>query len=824
MLLTKEPNAEPIAGYRLIEPLGKGGFGEVWKCEAPGGLYKAIKFVESNDLGLEQCPARDELQAIQLIKGLRHPFLLSIERVEIIDGALVIVTELADKNLQQLLLERRAAGLIGLPRPELLRYLREAADVLDLLNLRHGLQHLDIKPANLFLVSDHVKVADFGLVRSLTDLAGANSRVALNAITPRYAAPELFRNSISPTSDQYSLAIVYQELLTGTLPFNGANARQLAMQHTNELPNLAPLPAEEREVLARALAKDPADRFPNCTAFVQSLEALGKPASESGPVLEGTSDSLTEKRADRDTKMMARCPIGSKFLPDYRFVQQLGRTPTAETWVAQTPDGRRKLVKLLYGLGGHDKRRVQEAIERLQAIRHAGLPAREVLPGGPGCLIVVTDLIADCLRDRFQEQRGRGEKGLGRRQLLDWLWAAAETLDELAAAYELQHLGLNPRNLLLEDGRLVIGDFGLLAVLRQPSGQLDAPAQGRYAAPELLAGRLSPHCDQYSLAVIYQEMLTGSHPLRGGRLSAPNLDALAGRERDAVARALSPNPDQRFASCTELLCALEEALPGLRITHPSAHIEAAPATFQPQANAGSANAVVAQLLARAAQELPPPEPPSWLTGPHGEPILQCRFHASLPPQGAEAKFEGFRRQWNAQLTQSSENSLTYYLGMPTRFWQRWFGRPPGLIVDICWARARPPLQPLPQASVRIRANDDGRHGQSLLKEIGPALLDSIQAQLHGHSERRRAERVLWAHPVQASFVMPDGQRSETIEGQGKDISLTGMGLYLPRVLPGARLDLSLQAGEQEPPVSLAGIFVRVQRCGDGWFEAGILFE
>src|SRR5438552_17904784 len=49
----REPNAEPIPGYRLIEPLGNGGFGEVWKCEAPGGLVKAIKFVYGNLISLD---------------------------------------------------------------------------------------------------------------------------------------------------------------------------------------------------------------------------------------------------------------------------------------------------------------------------------------------------------------------------------------------------------------------------------------------------------------------------------------------------------------------------------------------------------------------------------------------------------------------------------------------------------------------------------------------------------------------------------------------------------------------------------------------------
>src|SRR5947207_1834796 len=263
MSFLREANAEPIPGYRLIEPLGSGGFGEVWKCEAPGGLFKAIKFVfgNLNSLDVDGARAEQELKALNRVKEVRHPFVLSMDRIEVVNGELVIVMELADRSLHDAYEECLSAGLVGIPHDVLLRYIRDAAEALDHMNEKHGLQHLDIKPRNLFLVSDRVKVADFGLVKHLERSSGSG---VMGAVTPLYAPPETFTGEISDRSDQYSLAIVYQELLTGHRPFNGKNARQLANQHMNEPPDVRALPESERPIVGRALEKDPARRFPTC--------------------------------------------------------------------------------------------------------------------------------------------------------------------------------------------------------------------------------------------------------------------------------------------------------------------------------------------------------------------------------------------------------------------------------------------------------------------------------------------------------------------------------------------------------------------------------
>jgi serine/threonine protein kinase len=265
---------EPVPGYRLVKRLGKGGFGEVWEAQQlNSGFRVAFKYVS-----LAAKAGSLEQRALEIIREIRHPNLLVIFGTWQIEGWLIIGMELADRTLLDRFEEVVAQKLAGIPRRELLRYSREAAEVLDYLNKpRHffggtkpvGIQHGDIKPQNILLVGQGVKVGDFGLMRLLEKSIVGHE----GGLTPSYAAPEVLAGHISRWSDQYSLAVTYCKLRGGRLPFPDGKDR-------GEL-DLTMLPEEERPAVERALAPRPQGRWPNCRAFLKALvEAKKRPISD----------------------------------------------------------------------------------------------------------------------------------------------------------------------------------------------------------------------------------------------------------------------------------------------------------------------------------------------------------------------------------------------------------------------------------------------------------------------------------------------------------------------------------------------------------------
>ncbi len=257
-----------VAVYKPIKRIGRGAFGEIWRSEAPGGVEVAIKMIFG---AVAPEAAQREFQALELIKRLRHVFLLPIHAYWQMEDRLLIAMELADGSLRHRLETCQEAGLTGLPAKELLRYFREAAEAIDHLHSHHVL-HRDIKPENILVLEGHAKVADFGLARVLEE--GQRLVTSSSCGTPAYTAPEIFwRGKVGAHSDQYSLAATYAELRLGHPLFPSSNWFTLMHDHLERAPNLVPLLEPEQHVLQRALAKSPDERFSSCREFVQALHA-----------------------------------------------------------------------------------------------------------------------------------------------------------------------------------------------------------------------------------------------------------------------------------------------------------------------------------------------------------------------------------------------------------------------------------------------------------------------------------------------------------------------------------------------------------------------
>ena len=309
---------QTVLGYVLKERVGVGGYGEVWSCEAPGGMMKAAKFIFGFH---DEKRAQRELKALDRIKHIRHPFLLSLERIDIVDGRMVVISELADMCMKVRFNQCIAEGLIGIERDELMSHIQESADALDYIAESHSLAHLDIKPENILLVCGHDKVADFGLVKDLQ----ATNQSLMDGLTPAYAAPELFDGRPGHASDQYSLAIVYQEMLTGTRPFSGSTAAQLANQHLHSRPNLNDLPRADQAVIAKALSKQAEKRFPDCRTFVEELakrkNRVRRKSSSAGSRLNKVdTQNVTEAGLDvQPIKPDVTMTVSESFIPAIKY-------------------------------------------------------------------------------------------------------------------------------------------------------------------------------------------------------------------------------------------------------------------------------------------------------------------------------------------------------------------------------------------------------------------------------------------------------------------------------------------------------------------------
>lgn len=252
-----------IPGYTLDQVIGAGGYGTVWRAIGPGGVSVALKCVW---LGREK--SQSEWSGLSLLKEIRHPNLLGLFGFWVVDGWLVIGSELADCTLADAFETEKKQGRSGLQPGYLIPLMRDAADGLDYLHqLPKALIHGDIKPGNLLLVGGRCKVGDFGLIQR-----AAKTGIQFGGgLTYRFAPPEAVAGKPVTQSDQYSLAMTYC-LMRGIDPVSveGLGEWQNRLAGSWQSP-------KECAVLAKALAREPQQRFKSCREFVDQLQnSLGR--------------------------------------------------------------------------------------------------------------------------------------------------------------------------------------------------------------------------------------------------------------------------------------------------------------------------------------------------------------------------------------------------------------------------------------------------------------------------------------------------------------------------------------------------------------------
>jgi hypothetical protein len=518
------------------------------------------------------------------------------------------------------------------------------------------------------------------------------------------------------------------------------------------------------------------------------------------------------------------------------FLECLERSPLGELWKIRDADDRTRVAFYLRaGEGvGQDWR-----LDRLRLFAHPDLPGYEIVEADPGRTVLLSEGYDQTLQERFEELWGQHQPGIPRAELLGYLRTAAEALDGVFVENGFQHLGLSPRTLWLKQGRLCLGGFGLIHLLWLPTGRPVTELNERYSAPELYRGHVSRRCDQYSLALIFAELLTGVHPhdvpARQRRQARGKLDLhlLSTADQEVLARALHSRPSQRFPSCVALLSALEEAPVAplmdrnvLRVTLPPVLPAGAagPLFGSPSRPSLTLPQFVRELVALAAG-------PAQLTDADSihyrlEPGQNLEHHCAVElfPGAIALKLEGFGHQWDAQRTVVEPERFRFEVDFPAAFWQRLTGQRIGLGIDIQLRPSQRSSARLTEVSVVIRPFGCNRtQANRLLAENGPVLLESVRNYLQACPEQRGQDRLTIRQPLRVSPVLAGQELAPPVECVGKDISTHGIGFYLPHPPCTAQVYINLPQVPQVAAVAGLAHIVRGHPCGDGWYEVGAFF-
>jgi eukaryotic-like serine/threonine-protein kinase len=271
---TAEPRLEHLGPYQILDEIGRGNMGVVYRAYQPAlDRTVAIKVLPAR-LATDPTFVERFRREAKAVARLSHPNIPVVYDSGELEGSTYIVTQFIDGFTL-----REKLG-VPVPWDTTVSVVEALASALDHAHA-HGVVHRDVKPANTIIdTAGKPFLTDFGLARILeSGLRLTRAGTVLG--TPSYMSPEQGAgNEAGPQADQYSLAVIAYQMLTGTLPFTGSSPTAVMIAHIE-----SPVPAASSRnrllvpavdaVLARALAKRPEERYPSCAAFAAAL--AGRP-------------------------------------------------------------------------------------------------------------------------------------------------------------------------------------------------------------------------------------------------------------------------------------------------------------------------------------------------------------------------------------------------------------------------------------------------------------------------------------------------------------------------------------------------------------------
>ncbi len=266
-----------VAGYRIEELIARGGMGVVYRATHLGLDRQVALKVIAREL-VDRPGFRERfLRESRLAARLEHPAVVPVYDSREVDGELIVAMRLVRGGDLRRLIDRDGQ----LPPQRAINLLAQVADALDAAHAA-GIVHRDVKPHNILVEGDRAYLSDFGLAKAVDESGAASSASVVG--TAQYMSPEQWRgDSIGPAADVYSLGCVLYEALTGVAPFQRAEAETEPQ-----------MPHEVEAAIRRAVAKEPAQRYPTAGALIAAARAAE--GSEVRPTA-----VLSDDRSERTT-------------------------------------------------------------------------------------------------------------------------------------------------------------------------------------------------------------------------------------------------------------------------------------------------------------------------------------------------------------------------------------------------------------------------------------------------------------------------------------------------------------------------------------------